>query len=201
MFEFVGNVTPPSDLTRQQVLSELQFWRLNSEPYLQALEEDSRVRSYVEPPVEVSLDQLPPAELLDALADLTPAERLRTDFEFVRHTDTDLIEIGLTDLESINTTMEENDQLCGSEPHIEILSALALGHYRMGRLSKSRHFLARVLAVDPENRQAKGMETLLNDTSLNYSRLGLLTVGLALVGLAALKGWTWAKSNGSKSRK
>lgn len=187
-------------MTRQQVLGELQFWRLDSEPYLQALEDESRVRNYVEPPVEVSLDQLPPAELLEHLAELPPAERLRTDFEFVRHTDTDLIEVGLKDLESINATMDENDQLRGSEPHLELLAALALGHYRMGRLSKSRVFLSRLLTLDPENRQAKGMETLVNDSSLNYSRLGLLTLGITFIGLVAIKGWSsWNAT--TKSRK
>lgn len=198
--KIVGIVAPPTDLARQQVLAELQFWRLNSEPYLQSIEDDSHVRNFVEPPVEVSLDQLPSAELLDSLAEMTPAERLRTDFEFVRHTDTDLIQVGLTDLESVNATMNENEQLCGSEPHIEVLSTLALGHYRMGKLSKSKEFLARLLTLDPENRPAKDLQTLLNDTALNYSRLGLLTIGLAMVGLAAFKGWSWATTN-AKSRK
>lgn len=196
----LGIVAPPSDLTRQQVLAELQYWGLPTEPYLRAVEEESRVRNYVEPPVELPLDQLPTAEILEQLAEMTPPERLRTNFEFVRHTDTDLIAVGLTDLEVVHGMMSANEQLRGSEPHVEVLSMLALGNYRLGRLSSSRQFVALLKEFDPENRQARDLQTLLNDTSLNYSRLGLLAVGITLVGLAAVRAWTWSSSS-SKSRK
>lgn len=198
-FGYEGVIHPPSDLTRQQVLNELQFWRLNQEPYLETLEEDARIRNYVEPPVELPLEQLDPEDILERLATLPPAERLRTCIEFVRHEDLDLVNLGLSDLTQMLQSLEADENLVGSSVHVEVLSILALGYYRLGQLRLSRGYVSRILQIEPDHKQAKDLQALLNDSSTNFSRLGLLALGVVLISGAAFKVWKWSSTKSSSS--
>lgn len=198
-FGYEGVIHPPADLTPQQVLNELQFWRLNQEPYLETLEEDARIRNYVEPPVELPLEQLDPEDILERLATLPPAERLRTCIEFVRHEDLDLVNLGLSDLTQMLQSLEADENLVGSSVHVDVLSILALGYYRLGQLRLSRGYVARILQIEPDHKQARDLQALLNDSSTNFSRLGLLALGVVLLSGAAFKVWKWSSSKSSSS--
>jgi hypothetical protein len=193
-----GTIHPPTDMPTQRVLAELEFWRVNPDTYLASLEDQSKIRGFVEAPVETPLDQLDPEEILDRLTELPPAERLRTCTEFIRHTDTDLIQVGLRDLSTLLAGIEADSGLQASPLHIEVLSFLALGHYRLGQISKARIILNTLLKYEPDNKQANDLLTLVNDSSLNYTKLGLFAFGTLIFGIATLKVWSWTSA---KSRK
>lgn len=173
------------------MVAELQFWGLDPQPYLSALEDEPKIRNYVEAPIEVPLENLDQDELLERLAELPLAERLRTCIEFVRHSDTDLIHIGVADLTALDLQFKQNSQLINSAAHLEVSYFIALGYYRLGQLRLAREYVDAILRIDSEYTQAKDLQILLIDTSVNYSRLGLLALGVALIGAAAFKFWAY----------
>lgn len=193
-----GVIAPPTDMPSQSVISELTFWKLPLQPYLDGLESESKIKNYVEAPVEVPLDQLDPEELLERLAEMSPADRLQADIEFVRHADTDLIQVGVADLTDLVSGLQDVEEAIGSPVHLEILTFLAFGEYRLGHISKARLVVAQLLKYDPEHKQAQDLQVLVQDTASNYTKLGLLALGVALFSAAALKIWSWS-STSSKS--
>ena len=194
----IGTIAPPSDLTRQQVVAELQFWGLDAEPYLSTADEEKRIRNYVEAPVEVPLEQLDSDDLLDRLTELPLAERLRYNIELVRHSDTDLVQVAVTDLCTLDAQFKQDPNLLNSPAHLEVSYFIALGYYRLGHIRSAREYVAAILKVDPEYNQAKDLQILLQDTSVNYSRLGLLALGVTLFGALAFRFWAAAPKASKK---
>lgn len=194
-----GVIQPPIDMPSQQVVAELTFWKLPVQPYLDRVEGETKIRTYVEPPVELPLEQLESEAILDRLSEMSPQERLSTDSEFVHHMDTDLIQVGVTDLTTLANALAEDPNLNGTSPHLEVLFLLSFGFYRLGQLSKARQALHSLLKHDPDNKKAKDLQVLLEDTRSNYTKLGLLALGLTIVAGVAIKAWSWSSSTSASS--
>lgn len=190
----IGVIAPPTDMPSQSVIAELNFWKLPVQMYLDQVEGETKIRNYVEAPAEVPLDKLDSEELLERLAEMSPPDRLQADIQFVRHEDTDLIQVAVADLTALLSSMQEN---AGGLLHNEVLWFLAFGEYRLGRISRAKQAVAQLLKQDPENKQGKDLQILLQDTSTNYTKLGLLAIGVALFGAAALKVWSWTSTSSS----
>ncbi|KAJ1821710.1 mitochondrial membrane protein [Coemansia sp. RSA 2675] len=74
-----------------------------------------------------------------------------------------------------------------AERQRECMYYLAIGHYKLGEYASARVFVEQLLALEPENAQAKCLRKLIDDRVSHEGLIGLALSGgaLALVGIAA----------------
>ncbi|XP_049850830.1 potassium voltage-gated channel subfamily D member 1-like [Schistocerca gregaria] len=197
LFEFIlefyrsGTLEMPSDLSKKQVLKELEYWQI-SPSYLEVPKSTSR--GYV----PVSENGEAADEELDDFSELSPQEQFQKANRLVHRQDVDLIYRGISVLlallDYLDNAEEESTHVASQQPdaltHTNVLFCIALGYYRLGKLSKAKEYIRRLETGSDDQRLLSIIKTLVEDTSASYTRCGLLL--LSLTGLACVvlgKSW------------